>query len=112
MEVFNPSRLNTAIYRSNQSGSGLTMDRYIYNQSGEGIASFFGNLVKMAIPFLGSAIKGIAKTAKPHLQSVAKDIISTGAKRAIDKLSGDIIHKVHSPKRSSKRRRIRRQRRA
>lgn len=105
MEVFNPSRL---INRSNQSGSGLTMDRYIYNQSGEGIASLFGNLVKMAIPFLGSAIKGIAKTAKPHLQSAAKNILSTGAKRAIQHIAGGNEQKTNSPRYQ---RRIRRRRR-
>jgi len=107
MEVFQPTRLDTAGYRSiiNQSGHGMEMDRYIYsNQSGEGIASFFGNLLRTAVPLIGRTIKGAAAIAKPHLKNVAKDLIATGSKRAIDKLSGDIVHRVHSPKRTSKRR--------
>lgn len=106
MEVFNPNRLDAAIYRSviNQSGRGMEMDRYIYSsQTGEGIGSFFGNLFRSAIPLIGRSIKGAAALAKPHLKSAVKDIIATGSKRAIDKLSGDIVHRVHSPKRSAKR---------
>ena len=105
MEVFQPTRLDAAEYRSviNQSGRGMEMDRYIYsNQSGEGIGSFFGNMLRSAIPVISRAIKGAATIAKPHLKNVAKDIIATGSKRAIDKLSGDIIHRVHSTKRPSK----------
>ena len=106
MEVFQPSRLDASVYRSviNQSGRGMEMDRYIYNQSGEGIGSFFGNLFRAAIPLIGRTIKGAATIAKPHLKNAVKDIIATGSKRAIGKLSGDIVHKVHSPKRASKRR--------
>ena len=107
MEVFQPTRLDTTVYRSviNQSGHGMEMDRYIYsNQSGEGIGSFFGNLFRAAIPLIGRSIKGAAAIAKPHLKSAIKDIIATGSKRAIGKLSGDIVHKVHSSKRTSKRR--------
>ena len=58
MEVFQPTRLDTAGYRSviNQSGHGMDMDRYIYsNQSGEGIGSFFGNLLRTAIPLIGAS---------------------------------------------------------
>ena len=105
MEVFQPTRLDTAGYHSviNQSGRGMEMDRYIYsNQSGEGIASFFGNLLRTAVPLIGRSIKGAAAIAKPHLKNVVKDIVATGSKRAIDKLSGDIVHRVHSPKRRSK----------
>ena len=110
MEVFNSNRLDTSMLRSviNQSGHGVEMDRYIYSsQTGEGIGSFFGNLLRSAIPIIGRTIKGAAKVAKPHLKNAVKDIVATGSKRAIDKLSGDIAHKVHSPKRSSKRRKTR-----
>ena len=107
MEVFNPNQMKLASYRSaiNQSGSGAVMDRYIYsNQTGEGIGSFFGNLARIAnaMPLLGNAIKGAARIAKPYLKRAAADIITTGSKRAIDKITGDIIHTPHSPK--SKRR--------
>ena len=105
MEVFQPTRLDAAGYRSviNQSGHGAEMDRYIYsNQSGEGIASFFGNLLRTAVPLIGRTIKGAAAIASPHLKNAVKDIVATGSKRAIDKLSGDIVHRVHSPKRKPK----------
>lgn len=101
METFNPTSANIAKYRSviNQSGSGLEMDRYIYsNQDGEGIGEFFGNLARTAIPLLGKAIKGVVGIAKPHLKRAASDIITTGSKRAVEKLSTDILHKPHSPK--------------
>jgi len=107
MQVFDSSRLDTAMYRSviNQSGRGMEMDRYIYsNQSGEGIGSFFGNLLRTAIPLIGRSIKGAAVIAKPHLENAGKDIIAAGSKRALSKLSGDIVHKVHSTKQPSKQR--------
>ena len=106
MEVFNPTRLDASMYRSviNQSGYGVEMDRYIYSgQTGEGIGSFFGNLLRTAVPLIGRSIKGAAAIAKPHLKNAVKDILATGSKRAIDKLSGDIVHKVHSPKKVRKR---------
>ena len=89
MQVFDPTRLDTAVYRSviNQSGSGMEMDRYIYsNQSGEGIGSFFGNLLRTAIPLIGRTIKGAAVIAKPHLENAGKDIIAAGSKRALSTL--------------------------
>ena len=107
MEVFNPNQMRLLTYRSviNQSGNGTNIDRYIYsNQAGEGIGSFFGNLARYVIPLLGSAIKGAAKVAKPHLKRVTADIITTGAKRAVDKISGDITHRIHSPKTAKRRR--------
>ena len=68
------------------------------------LARFFGNLLRTAVPLIGRTIKGAAAIAKPHLKNAVKDIVASGSKRAFDKLSGDIVHKVHSPKRSSKRR--------
>ena len=51
MEVFNPDNqtFNTQCSAIIQSGAGV-MDQYIYSQDGEGIASFFGNLFRSAIP--------------------------------------------------------------
>ena len=106
MEIFNPTRIDTSMYRSviNQSGRGVDMDRYIYSsQTGEGIGSFFGNMIRSAIPVISRSIKGAATIARPHLKNAAKEIIATGSKRAVDKLSGDIVHRVHSAKRPSKR---------
>ena len=97
MEVFNPASLRNASYRSviNQSGKGIDMDRYIYSMQGEGLGSFFGNLLKTAVPLLGRAIKGIVNIAKPHLKAAAKDLITAGAKRGIEKISTNLSHKPH-----------------
>ena len=108
MEVFTPNHLTESLYRSviNQSGKGVEMDRYIYSsQSGEGIGSFFGNLFRTAVPLIGRAIKGAASIAAPHLKKAGKEIIASGAKRAIDKISGSTVHRKHPPK--SKRRKWR-----
>ena len=61
METFNPNRLKSlAQYSVLQSGKGVDKDRYIYSMQGEGLGSFFGNLLKSIVPFLGKAIKGVA----------------------------------------------------
>ena len=87
------------------------MDRYIYsNQTGEGIGSLLGNLFRVAVPIIGSAIKGIANIAKPHLKTVAREVITAGSKRALKRLSGSKRapnrlsgkHREHSPKRIKK----------
>lgn len=107
MEVYNPTNNTINSYRSiiNQSGSGV-MDRFIWrNQDGEGIGSFFGNLFRSAIPILSSGIKGAATLAKPHLKRAAIDIVNTGSKRAISKLSNNINRKVTTPKNSSTKKR-------
>ena len=99
METFNPDRQSINSYRSTicQRGAG-SIDRYIYSQNGEGIASFFGNLFRTVAPILGQAIKGAAQIAKPHLQRAATDIVTTGSKRALEKISGDIQRKLSTPK--------------
>ena len=106
MEVFNPNRQSINSYRStiSQSGAG-SIDQYIYSQNGEGIASFFGNLFRTVLPILGQAIKGSVRIAKPHLQRAATDIVTTGSKRALEKISNDIKRKISSPK-AKRRKRI------
>ena len=107
MEIFNPSHISDNFYRStiNQSGRGTDIDRYIYSsQSGEGIGSFFGNLVRTVVPFLGSAIKGASNIAKPYIKGALKDILTTGTKRAVNKISGPIIHKKHKKHKKQKQR--------
>ena len=47
---------------------GGDMDGYIYTQEGEGIGSFFGNLLKKVLPLATKAIKGAAHIAAPHLK--------------------------------------------
>ena len=113
MEVFNSAKLRSSSYHSaiNQSGKGVEMDRYIYsNQMGEGIGSLLGNLFRVAVPIIGSAIKGIANIAKPHLKTVAREVITAGSKIALKRLSGSKRapnrlsgkHREHSPKRIKK----------
>ena len=44
-------------------------------QSGERLGSFFGKVVKTAIPLLQNAIKGTAKAVTPHL---TKAVLTAG----------------------------------
>ena len=72
MQRFDASQLDKiASQVINQNGRGDDIDRYIYSQSGEGLGSFFGKVVKTAIPLLTKAIKGTAKAAVPHLTKAA-----------------------------------------
>ena len=106
MEVFRPDKYKVNLYDSTivQSGAG-GIDRYIYSQDGEGIASFFGNLFRNVSPMIGEAIKGATRIAKPHLKRAAADIVTAGSERALDKISGDIKEKV-SKQRSKRRKAI------
>lgn len=98
MEIYSPDEQSIAAYRAaiTQNGSGMDMDRYIYSQNGEGIASFFGNIFRAVSPILGKAIKGTMSIAKPHLQRVATDVITSGSKHVLEKISGDISKKLNS----------------
>ena len=101
MEVYKPS--NPALYRSiiQQHGSGH-IDRYIFSQDGEGIASFFGNLFKSSVPIISRAIKGTARIVKPHAQQAIADIVKTGSKRFLDKIV-DSEHQSHKKRRKKRR---------
>lgn len=83
-----------ANFSINQNGKGSDIDRYIYSQKGEGLGSFFGNLFRAAVPFLGKAIKGAATIAKPHIVSAGKDLIKAGAKRGFEELSKKGVEKL------------------
>ena len=79
-----------------QHGSGLDSDGYyIYNQNGEGIGSFLASLFRGALPILGSAIKGVASAATPH--------IKTGLKRAAVAGAEDLFNRIHPIDRKAKR---------
>ena len=69
---------------------------------GEDLGSFFVKLIKSTVPFLGKAIKGVAKIAKPHLIAAGKDIVTTGTKRGIEELNKKLIHKPHQRRKRSK----------
>ena len=99
MEIFNPEVLRA--YETLQDG-GSDMDRYVY-QHGEGLGSFFGNLFKVAVPFLGKAIKGAATIAKPHLVNAGKDLLQAGAKRGFEELSKRGVNKIETIHRPHKR---------
>lgn len=100
MEIFNENKLRGVAYQTiSQSGKGMDMDRYIYSMQGEGLGSFFGNLVKTAIPILGKAIKGAAKIIKPHAIAAGKELITTGSKRGATELNKKLIHNSHRRKR-------------
>ena len=87
MERFDSSNLDEIAFRAiNQKGDGSEIDRYIYSQNGEGLASFFGSLAKKAIPFLGKAIKGAAKAAAPHVQDAAIAAGTNLLQTAVDKI--------------------------
>ena len=60
---------------------GGEMDGYIYTQEGEGIGSFFGNLLK----------KGAAHIAAPHLKEAATELAGEATK--------SIIHRINNKKR-------------
>ena len=72
MELFDTSHLHKRAFKAIiQNGYGDDIDRYIYAQSGEGLGSFFGKVVKTAIPLLQNAIKRTAKAVTPHLTKAA-----------------------------------------
>ena len=84
MEVFDATKLNSRAYVSalNQAGNGpVSMDRYVYDQSGEGFGAALGNILKLAVPLAGPIISGIKSLVqkKPNtsLKSVAKDVVTS-----------------------------------
>ena len=87
MELLDTSKLDEIAFKAiNQRGYGDDIDRYIYSQSGEGLASFFGKLAKKAIPILGQAIKGAAKAAVPHLKEAGVATVSNLIESGIAKV--------------------------
>lgn len=110
MEVYCPnSRQIASSFRQTmlQHGSGYDKDGYYYySQEGEGIGSFFGNLFKSALPVISRGIKGAISISKPHLKKAAADIVSTGSKRVLNKISGDIVKTIERPKKKRRRKKL------
>lgn len=101
MENFNENKLKSFAHKSiTQSGKGNDIDRYIYSMEGEGLGSFFGNLVKSAVPIIGKAIKGAVKVVKPHAIAAGKDLIATGTKRSAKEVTKKLVHTPHKRKRT------------
>lgn len=98
MEVIN---INPSTYRKVilQHGAGTDDDGYYYYQQGEGLGSFFSNILKYALPLVTRTIKGSARIAKPHLQKVGQELVAAGAKRITDQLA--------KPKRKRRKTRVR-----
>ena len=87
MELLDTSKLDEIAFKAiNQRGYGDDIDRYIYSQSGEGLASYFVKLAKKAIPILGQAIKGAAKAAVPHLKEAGVATVSNLIESGIAKV--------------------------
>ena len=109
MEIFNPSASDLKAYRDVilQHGRGYDKDGYYVYQTGEGLSSFFGGLLKSAVPFLRQGLKGLGRAAAPHLKKAGTDIVTAGSKKLIEKISGDVVKKVEGPpSKKRKRRRI------
>ena len=103
MEIFNPTASDVRNYRQiiMQHGSGYDGDGYyVYSQEGEGIGSFFGNLMKNSLPVIART----TTIAKPHLEKAAKDFVTAGSKQIIGKISGNIANKSGKPTRKRRRR--------
>ena len=103
MEVYNPSKVNSAAYAAvfDQSGHGrVSMDRYVYDQSGEGIGAVLGNLLKFAIPLAGPIFSGIKSLIKKepssNLRSTAKNIIQSDEFNQFARDAGTYIAKEAS----------------
>ena len=93
METFDVSKLNALAFEAiNQKGNG-DMDRYIY-QDGQGLGSFFGSLMKRALPLLGKTIKGAVRIAKPHLKKAATELANSAIKEGSNQLE-QAIHRQH-----------------
>lgn len=107
METFKADDLKRKAYRSVivQKGGSYEMDRYIYGMQGEGLGNFFGNLMKQAIPLIGSAIKGTVKASKPIAVAAGKELLATRVKRGIETLTkrGKTQKVVHKPHKKLKR---------
>ena len=98
MELLDTSKLDEIAFKAiNQKG--YDIDQYVYSQSGEGLASFFGKLAKKAIPIFGKAIKGAAKDAVPHLKDAAVASSTNLLQSAIDKIRGlqEVVNIDHTP---------------
>ena len=106
MELFAPSQSDLRAYRDImlQHGSGFDDGYYVYNQDGEGFGQFFGSLLKSVVPLFSKGIKASYKIAKPHLQKAARDVVSSGSKRLLNKISGDIVNSIERPKKRRRRR--------
>ena len=79
MELYIPSRKNFEKLLSQHGG---TIDRYIFSQSGDGLANWFSKIYRYAKPL----VRGAIKTIEPELRSLGTKIVDAGTKRVISKI--------------------------
>jgi hypothetical protein len=75
-----------------QQGGAPPIDRYIFNaQDGDGIASFFGPLLKYIVPFAKSIGRVFIKNSIPLAKTIGREAIKGGAEYGISKLADKAI---------------------
>ena len=101
MEVYRVSAGSVKHFKTlfNQNGRGLDLDRYIYHQRGNGIGSFFAKLFHEVLPVAKSIIKGVVKTAQPHLKAIAGDLRNQGLEYINTKTKNYLDNTDSNPKR-------------
>ena len=94
METYRVSNKSVQHYTTvfSQNGKGLDIDRYVYNQQGAGIGSFFAKLFRTVLPVAKTAIKTVANIAKPHLENIGEELVKEGT-RVVTKQIGNISNK-------------------
>ena len=90
LKIYKPDNVNRLRHPISQSGRGLSVNRYIYNQRGAGIGNFFSKLFRTVIP---AAIKGSARILKPHAEKIARQALTVGSEIAANKVN-DISNKI------------------
>ena len=88
METYRVSKKSVQHFATvfSQNGKGLDIDRYIYNQQGAGIGSFFAKLFRSVLPIAKTAINTATSLAKPHLQAIGSQLVKEGTRVATNKL--------------------------
>ena len=81
---FKPSQASAEAYRS-----ALNSDLGVYHlQTGAGIGSFFGNLLKKIVPIGKKLFHFGYEALKPELEKTAKSVVRYGTNAVSDKLQG------------------------
>ena len=89
METYRLTNASIKHFRTlfNQNGNGYHIDRYIYNQGGLGIGSFFAKLFSKVLPVAKSVLTGAVKIAAPHAKGFLGDLAKEGLNQSAKALS-------------------------
>lgn len=73
MELFDAAMLKNKAYRDIfiQKGGGNTMNHFMNSMNGEGLANYFGTVIKKTIPLNSSSIKGSTSKKNSSVSSKA-----------------------------------------